>query len=496
MNRPPPAPAIDPNEPKESHPFPAGGASFPGPNLVGSVPMASPKPPLVGGSWLFGAARDLQRDQLGTYGRALREHGGDLVRFRVGPPRVGIEFDTVFQPDAARQVLATDAACYDKAVPAFDEFRWVMGNGLITSDGDLWRRDRRIVAPLFTRRRVASHVGTMSLAAARLVSSWEDTARRGGQVDLQDSGMHYALDVLGQTVFGDDVERLVPVLRGTVPLLSDFAARRALSAVRVPHSWPTPANRRADRARRQLWGVVDELIANRRKAATAGDDLLGLLLTAHDPETGATLDDPAVRDQALTFLIAGHETTGTTLAFALSLLGRHDAEQERVREEVRTVVGDGDLAGTHLDGLRYTAQVVNEALRLFPSGHTIVRHAHQPASISGHEVPAGRVVAISVWGIHHNPDVWPNPEHFDPGRFDPSHHEGDPDSQGTRYAHLPFGGGPRGCIGQHLAMAELVVAVASVVRAFRLESAAAEPELDVAATLRPRGELLCRLRPV
>lgn len=457
--------------------------------------MASRKPPVLGGSWLFGAARDLRRDQLGTYARALREHGGDLVRFRIGPRRVGIEFDTVFRPDAARQILATDAAAYDKAVPAFDEFRWVMGNGLITSEGDVWRRDRRIVAPLFTRRRVASHVGTMALAATRLVSTWDEVARRGGQVDLHDAGMHYALDVLGRTVFGDDVERLVPVLQATVPLLSDFAARRALSAVRVPHSWPTTANRRAARARRQLWGVVDELIANRRSSEADGDDLLGLLLTARDPDSGETLDDDAVRDQALTFLIAGHETTGTTLAFALHLLGRHETEQERVRDEVGIVVGDRSIVDADIGLLAYTTQVVDEALRLYPSGHTIVRHAHQRASLAGHEVPPGRIVAVSVWGVHHNPEVWPDPERFDPDRFERRPAESEPDSHIGRYSHLPFGGGARGCIGQHLAMAELVVAVATVVRAFRLASVVETPDLDVGATLRPRGALACRLRP-
>ena len=183
---------------------------------------------MVGDSWLFGAGRDFRGDQLGTYSRALQAHGGDLVRFRIGPPRVGIEFDAVFRPDAARQVLATDAAAYDKAVPAFDEFRWVMGDGLITSEGDTWRHDRRIVAPLFTRRRVTSHVDAIATAAAHLASEWREVARAGGSVDLHDAGTHYALDVLGRTVFGDDVERLVPVLRSCVPLLSDFAARVAL----------------------------------------------------------------------------------------------------------------------------------------------------------------------------------------------------------------------------------------------------------------------------
>jgi len=471
------------------------GTAADGPAGTRPQPAGARRPPTVAGSWLLGAARDFRRDQLGTYARALKEHGGNVVRFRVGPPRVGIEFDTLFRPDDARQVLATDAAAYDKEVPAFDEFRWVMGDGLITSEGDKWRRDRRTVAPLFTRRRVAAHVGDMADAATRLVASWEEAAGRSGEVDVHDAGMHYALDVLGRTVFGDDVERLVPVLRETVPFLSDYSARRALSAIRVPHGWPTRANRRADRHRRRLWGVVEELIAKRRQAEAGGDDLLGLLLAARDPETGDSLDDAAVRDQALTFLVAGHETTGSTLAFALHLLGRHQPEQQRVRDEARAVLGDGVATAADLDRLALTAHVVNEALRLYPSGHTIVRHARDRAEIAGLEVAPGRIVAVSVWGIHHNPEVWAEPDRFDPDRFDRRRGEGEDDAQAGRYSHLPFGGGPRGCIGQHMAMAELVVAVATVVRAYRLESLTDQPELEVGATLRPRGVLPCRVLP-
>jgi len=145
----------------------------------------------------------------------------------------------------------------------------------------------------------------------------------------------------------------------------------------------------------------------------------------------------------------------------------------------------------------YTTHVVNEALRLYPSGHTIVRHAHSSASLAGQEVSPGRIVAVSVWGIHHNPDVWENPERFDPDRFARQKmDDADAEGQVARYSHLPFGGGPRGCIGQHLAMAELVVAVATVVRAFSLEAVDRGPELDVGATLRPRGQLPCRIQRI
>ena len=450
--------------------------------------MAETDPPRIGGSFLSGSAGDLKRDQLATYARALRDHGGRRVRFRVGPPRVGFVFDAVFRPDDARQVLATEAASYDKEVPGIGELRRLFGNGLLFSGGDRWRRDRRIVAPLFTRKRITSYVEGMAVAADRLATTW--AAAPDGRVDLSAAATHYALDVLGRSVFGGDVESAAPVLRATVPVLNAYAARRILSPVRLPGWVPTRPNRTAERARRELWGLVDGLIAERRAGALDGDDLLTLLLTARDPEDGTALGDDAVREQALILLVGGHETTATTLALTLHILGRHPDVQQRVRDEVAAVVGDRPVGADDLPRLTYAAQVVDETMRLYPPGHTLVRHAHQATTLDGSEVPPGHLVAISIWGVHHNPDVWPDPDRFDPDRF------GAARADLGRYHHLPFGGGPRGCIGQHLATAELVVAVATLVRAFRLESELEEPPLEVAVALRPRGGLPCRVTPV
>ena len=443
---------------------------------------------MFGGSLLSGSARDLKRDQLDTYACALRRHLGRRVRFRVGPPRVGFVFDAVFCPDDARQVLATEAARYDKEVPGIGELRRVFGNGILLSSGDKWRRDRRIVAPLFAKPRIASYVDAMAAAADRLVAAWAVAAAEGSHVDLGDAGAHYALDVLGRSVFGGDVESTAPVLRATIPVLNEYTARRVLSPVRLPAWVPTPSNRRAERARRQLWGQVDRLIAERRQGPLDGDDLLSLLLTARDPEDGTALDDDAVRDQALILLLGGHETTGTTLALTLQLLGRHAEVQQRVREEVVAVVGERPVAAADLPHLAYVTQVLDETMRLYPPGHTLVRHARAATTLDGQAVPAGHLVAVSVWGVHHNPDVWPDPDRFDPDRFGAG--------EVGRYDHLPFGGGPRGCIGQHMATAELIVAVATLVRAFELKPELEDVPLDVGVALRPKGRLPCLLTPV
>lgn len=375
----------------------------------------------------------------------------------------------------------------------------------MTSDGDRWRRDRRIVAPLFTRKRIASYVDSMADAAGRLVTAWQPVAAEGGEIDLREPSMSYALDVLGTTVFGEDMESAEAIVRSSVPVLNERVTRTALSPVRLPSWIPTPANRRAERARRAVWDFVEELIVRRRGEVAGGSnaadggvdrgDLLGLLLTARDPETGAGLDDLAVRDQALIFLLAGHETTGATLAFALHLLGRHTTMQQRVRDEVGRVAADRPIEAADIEHLTYTSQVLDETMRLYPAGHTLARRAREAGVLAGHDIPARRVVAISVWAIHHNPAVWPDPHRFDPDRFDRREAAGDGERSGPgRYAHLPFGGGPRACIGQYLAMAEMTVAVATIVRGFELESLVEEPELDVGVSLLPGGRLPCRLR--
>jgi cytochrome P450 len=448
-------------------------------------------PPRAAGSFLLGNARQLQRDQLGTYARAMAAHG-DIARFHVGPPRLGFTFDAVFSPEGARQVLAADAGHYVKDAPVIGEFRYFLGNGLLVSEGDRWRRDRRIAQPLFTRRAVSGHLSAIAGAADDALSWCAADAAAGRPVNLQDLSMRYALHALGHSVFGEDIVRVAPTLRAVLPALGDHLKRRSLAPFRTPHTWPTPANRRAEEIRRTVWGVADELIADRRAAGATGTDLLSRLLAARDPETGSGLSDDDVRDEAIIFLIAGHETTGSALAFSLYLLGRHPEVQERVRDEI---AGAGSPP-FDVDQLPYTAQVIDEAMRLYPPAHTVVRRASEATELLGYPVEKGRIVAVNIWGVHHRADLWPDPFTFSPDRFEASRTSGEPSRRATAYTHLPFAGGPRACIGEHLAMAELVAAVAAFVSAYRLRSVDDTPPLEVDLALRPGGPLPCHLEPL
>ena len=455
----------------------------------------APIPPPARGSLLLGNTLELQRDQLGAYARAMAEHG-DIARFRVGPPRIGFTFDAVFAPEAARQVLAADASHYIKDAPVIGEFRHFLGNGLLVSEGERWRRDRRIAAPLFTRRAVSGHLETIALAAGDLVSWCTADAGTGRPVDLTQLSMRYALHALGHSVFGDDIVQAAPTLRSVLPALGEHLKRRSLAPVRTPHSWPTRPNRRAESIRRTVWGLADSLIASRRASGSGGSDLLSRLLNARDPETGEGLSDDDVRDEAIIFLIAGHETTGSALAFTLQLLGRHHEVQERARAEVLDYVGRSANPHYEIERLPYVAQVVDEAMRLYPPAHTVVRRADADTELLGYPVPKGRIVAVNIWGIHHRESVWTEPFTFSPDRFEASRTAPEAGRRASGYTHLPFAGGPRACIGEHLAMAELVAAVAALLAKYRLRAGLASPSLEVDLALRPKGQLPCVFEPL
>lgn len=455
-------------------------------------------PPSARGSLFLGCTRQLQRDQLGAYAEAMATHG-DIARFRVGPPRVGFEYDTVFSPEGAHQVLAADAGHYVKDAPVISEFRHFLGDGLLVSHGERWLSHRRIAQPLFTRRAVTSHSEAIVAATDDLLSWCEADAAAGRAVDLHALSMRYALSALGRSVFGKDIVQVAPTLRELLPPLGDHLKNRALTPVRSPHWFPSPANRRGERIRKVLWDLADSLIAERRATGAEGTDLLSRLLNARDPDTGDALSDADVRDEVIIFLIAGHETTGSVLAFTLQLLGRHEAVQERVRAEAVAAArptGAGRAAGRDLERLPYTNQVVNEAMRLYPPAHTVVRRADADTELIGYPVQKGRIVAVSIWGVQHRPTIWPDPFAFSPERQALGLAPGDSTRKTSGYRQFPFGGGPRKCIGEHLAMAELTAAVAALVERYRLRSLLEVPDVDVDLVLRPRGTLPCRLEPV
>ena len=445
--------------------------------------LARPAPGPKGLPFL-GSALDLKHDLLGTLHRAMLEHG-DVVRFSAGPSgKHQVNAYGLFHPDGAQHLLAGNADNFEKNDPVYQEIRSVLGDGLLTAEGDEWKRQKRLVQPIFTHKRVASYLPMIVEETGVALRRWGEAVDAGDGVDLNNDMAHLTLSVVGRALFGADVGSAVPAIRRAVPYLSERAVQRGLSPVVIPADWPTPSNRRALRYQHDLYAVVDQLVAGRRANPAEGEDLLGLLLRARDPESGIGLSDDEVRDQVLIFLLAGHETTATSLTFTFHLLGHHPAIQARVQDEVDRVLGDRPPSLGDIKGLAYTLMAIKEAMRLYPAAYGMGRIAKRDDVVGGYEIPAGSPVFASAWVTHRHPDFWMYPERFNPERFTPAK-----EKARHRYAYFPFGGGPRACIGQYFSMLEAVIVVAMMMQSYRVTTSSDPVKLFTGITLRPDGPM-------
>ena len=430
---------------------------------------------------------DIRTSQIETYERVMRQHG-DVVRLTIGPPGLRLELHCVFHPDGVRRVLAGPRGTYSKRNRFYKEIAESFGYGLLTAEGERWERQRRLTQPLFTRGTITTYSELMAEEAALLADRW---ARNGSTVDGNAELVRLTLRVVGRAIFGDDVQEAGEVLDWAFPVLNRRIFRRGTSPLVAPESWPTPDNRRAARARRAVDEVIDDLAERRRASGANREDLLSRLLTARDPETGQAMEPQEVRDQALIFLLAGHETTSTALTFTYHLLGRHPDEQERVRAEVDAVLEGRAPTLADLPALECTTMAIKEAMRLYPPAYALGRMLHVDDEIGGYRIPAGSNMAVSQWATHRHPEFWPDPERFDPSRFTPER-----EADRHPYAYFPFGRGPRSCIGSNFAMLESVIAVAAVLQRYRITSEAETVLLDThGITLRPAGAVPLRVEP-
>ncbi|MEU7283509.1 cytochrome P450 [Streptomyces sp. NPDC045431] len=455
--------------------------------------MATTETPLPGpaGLPLLGSLLDLKNDSLATYLRAHRTYG-DVVRITAGPPGLRAQLYAVFSAEGAQRVLATEAANFRKDNTFYQEVRETFGNGLLTSQDADYLRQRRLVQPLFTRRRVDGYASALTDETSAMLHRWNAApgAAPGPTVDLLDEMTRLTLRAVARILFGVDVDAAVDVVERSFPVIGEYVLRRAYSPLTLPRDWPTPANRRAATAANELYAVCDRIIRERRAqgAEADGEDLLTLLTHAGSAEDDG-LDAAEIRDQVLVFLLAGHETTATSLGFALHLLALHPEEQARARAEAVRVLDGRTPTAADLDALPYLTMVLKEAMRLYPAGPVIGRSAVEATEIDGYTIPAGADVIVAPWVTHRHPRYWEDPERFDPERFTPEREKERP-----RYAWFPFGGGPRACIGQHFSMLESVLALAMVLQEYELTAVDRTVPVSAGITLRATGPARCVLR--
>jgi cytochrome P450 len=389
------------------------------------------------------------------------------------------------KPDDVAHVLVANQANYVKA-PTYRPLREVLGNGLLTNEGEHWARQRKLLQPMFARRHVVRNAAAMVSATTRMLDGW--AARPDGTVlDVAEEMSALTLDVVGRALFSADLTgeagELAPAL--TTVLNAYIAVVRNPLFWLLPNyeKWRTPNRRRAAVAENHLRSVVERIITARQASASRAEtDLLDMLLAARDETTGAAMSDQQVRDELMTFLLAGHETTANTLAWTFYLLSTHPEARVRLEAEVDTVLAGRPPTAEDEDQLEWTAAVVGESMRLYPPAWILERQALAEDSWDGLVLPAGSIAITPPYLIHRNPDHWPNPEGFDPTRFLP----GAPARH--RYAYLPFGGGRRQCIGGGFATLEATLLLATITQRTRLNLVpGAHPVPQPTVTLRPSG---------
>ena len=434
----------------------------------------------VPGVPLLGSLLEFQRDRFGLAIRVAREQG-EMAELRMG-------FFTLLMassPRTAHEVLVEKNASFVKSAGLAVFARPLLGDGLLTAERDVHKKQRRMMAPVFAHKRIASYGDVMvektEKARARLLGM--ETA------DLAEEMMRLTLDIVGKTLFDAELAGEASVIGGA---LTD-AMRQMMSAmirlVPLPPVVPTPGNLRLRGAVRRLDGVVYDLIRERRASGEDRGDMLGMLLATRDADDGSSLSDREVRDQAMTLMLAGHETTANALAWAFYLLGRHPEVRDRVEREVDLALEGRRATVLDLPRMPFTLQVLKESMRLYPPAYVIGRKATEDGTVGGVRVARGQVLLVNIAGIHRLPELFADPDHFDPDRF-----LGDAEKKLPPLAYLPFGGGPRVCIGNHFAMMEGHLLLATLMQKLRFELVSEEPlKAEPLVTLRPAGGVKVRV---
>jgi enediyne biosynthesis protein E7 len=434
--------------------------------LPGAASPPLPQPPEAGEQFDIGATEDSLQRMVDLFARY-----GDI--YRVYSPHRKSHTWIINHPDDVKRVLVGNHRNYTKGM-GLDRVKILLGNGIMTSEGDLWRRQRSMMQPLFHRRVVTEFNQLLDLANNRFIQKWAQQAARGELVNLTEDMSELTLEIVLGSIFGKDLATLTQQPGGNpFEVVTREPARDLKFAYRF----------------RSLAKLVAALMARRRAEPAEHFDYLSMLMNARDKETGDPMTERALIDEVMTLVAAGHETTASGLNWVWYLLARHPEVDARMHAEIEatpelTAPGLGQM-----EELTYTGNVINEALRLYPPGWVLSRRCVEADVLSGYTIPAGTDVLLSPYLLHRHPQFWKEPEAFRPERFDAEH-----ENERPRFAYIPFAAGPRHCIGESLALYEMLMHLYKVARHYRLTLASDEPiELEAQINLRTRKPLVMRL---
>lgn len=433
-------------------------------------------PPGPATNLLWNKEVDLRNDILGYFERSIRKYDG-ISRAMVGP----YHYYNISNPDYIERVFLNP----DIYVKGRDNknLRFLLGNGLVTSEGTFWLKQRRLIQPLFHKQRLQGFVDKISQSADKLLNSW---ASRTGQVmDIHTEMTGVTLDVVSQTLMSTEV-------KGDFKKLNDalyIVMEGMMTLIKLPQWLPTPRNVRMKKNRAVLDATIYKIINERRGNHQGYNDLLSMLMEVEDADTAERMTDQQLRDEVITIFLAGHETTANALSFALYLLAQHPEVKQKIADEVKQVIGNGPMTYENVMKLEYTTMVIKEAMRMYPPVWGITRDAAQEDTQGGYRIKKGDSVVVSPYAVHRHEKYWPEPLAFKPERFAPENLKNI-----HRYAWFPFGGGQRFCIGNNFAMMEMQIILAKLCTGYNFTIAPGfKLELQPLVTLRPKNGVMLKV---
>lgn len=433
------------------------------------------------GTVLLGNLREFRRDVLGLLESSARDYG-DVVRFRLGPQVIHL----INSPEYVEHVLQSNQKNYERAnTRSVNNMRMITGDSLLTLSGEEWRAQRRMIQPVFHHQHLRGFRDCMVEETGKMLERWRELAAGGREIELCSEMSRLTYSIVGRTLFGADISADAETVERSMAVVLEHIYHRLEHVLNLPAIFPTPANRRFREALDGLDDVVYRMIAQRKERSREGADLLSLMMRARDPETGEGLSDVELRNETITLLLAGHETTANALSWTFHHLSRHPEMESRLRNEVSDVLAERLPQTEDLSRLLYTSAVLNESMRLSPPIWAAERHVINDDEIGGYHIPAGSTVVVSAYVLHRHQAYWSDPEAFQPERFLQNGEIHYP-----KGAFLPFGAGAHQCIGSHFAMMEARIILSMILQKFRLQPVEGHPvEPNPGITLRPRDGL-------
>jgi cytochrome P450 len=442
--------------------------------------------PLAKSHWLFGSLKEMNKDILGYIGKQ-RKLLGDIFYVDVFVFKVIV----ITNPDYIRHVLQENNKNYVKSF-SYEVLKLFLGNGLLTSEGDFWRKQRRLAQPAFHKEKLIEITKQMSRSAEALAAKLEDVKNQRQEIDITEYMNEVTLDIVAAALFSSNVSDKMEIIRDSLTVANEFAISRIQNPVRWPLWMPVKANRVFNKAGKNLDSVIYSFIESRRKEVEKPNDLLSMLMDAVDEETGECMSNLQLRDECMTIFLAGHETTSLSLSWFWMLMDQHPEEEQKLRDELKSVLNGRTPEFADIPKLKYTKQLIEETMRLYPPAWTIGRKSLAADEIDGYKIKPAQNMMLMTYQVHRHPDYWQDPDRFNPERFSEENAKNI-----KKFAYFPFGGGPRLCIGNSFAMMEMQLVIATLAQRFKFRrTEQSEIIKDPLITMRPKNGIKMRVMEI